>query len=70
MDGSSGTLAIELYKNGELMKQATTVSPKGIIDFQVDLKPIPTPTPVPSKTESPTLTPAAPDSTVNATGTA
>ncbi|MDP2797876.1 MAG: zinc-ribbon domain-containing protein [Methanoregula sp.] len=73
MDGSSNMLAIEVYKNGELMKRATTVSPKGIIEFQVDLKPTPAPTPVPTQTVSPTSTPAgtaALNSTVNSTGTA
>ena len=46
MDGSSNTLAIEVYNNGALVKRATTVIPKGIIEFQVDLKPKLTPTPV------------------------
>jgi hypothetical protein len=72
MDGSSNTLAVDVYKNGELMKEATTVSPKGIVDLQVDLKPLPTPTPLPSQTLSPTITPtgtAALNSTANATGT-
>jgi hypothetical protein len=57
MDGSSSTLAIEVYKNGELVKRVTTGSPKGIIDLQVDLKPKPAPTPVPSQTVIPTITP-------------
>ena len=71
MDGSSDILTIEVYKNGELAKRMTTSAPKGIIDLQVDLKPVPTP--LPSQTEIPTITPegtAAPNSTVNATGTA
>jgi len=68
MDGSSNTLAIEVYNNGALVKRATTVTPKGIIEFQVDLKP----TLIPTQTVNPTLTPAgtaAMNSTVNATGT-
>jgi hypothetical protein len=47
LDGSNGELLIEVYKNGELMKRATTIAPKGIIDLQVDLKPQTTPTAVP-----------------------
>ena len=73
MDGSSNTLAIEVYKNGVLSGSDTTKLPKGTIDIQVDLKPKPTPTPVPSQTVSPTVTPvgtAALNSTVNSTGTA
>jgi hypothetical protein len=54
LDGSNGELVIEVYKNGELMKRATTIAPKGIIDLQVDLKPQVTPTPVPSVTAGPT----------------
>lgn len=72
LDGSADELAIEVYKNGELVKRATTQSPNGIIEFQVDLKPKPAPLPVPSQTVSPTISPdgtAAPNSTVNATGT-
>ena len=68
MDGSSNTLAVEVYKNGVLSGSDTTKSPKGIIDIQVDLKPKPTPTPVPSQTVSPTVTPSA-TAAVNLTGT-
>jgi hypothetical protein len=69
LDGSSGMLAIEVYKNGELMKRETTIAPRGVIDLQVDLKPVPTPTPVPTLTVSPTITPAL-NATVNGTATA
>ncbi|MDP3565403.1 MAG: zinc-ribbon domain-containing protein [Methanoregula sp.] len=72
LDGSSDTLAVEVYKNGELMKRATSVSPRAIIEFQVDLKPKPTPTPLPTQTIKPTSIPgetAILNSTVNATGT-
>ena len=71
MDGSSNTLAIEVYKNGELSGSETTKLPRGTIDIQVDLKPKPTPTSLPSQTISPTVTPmgtAALNSTVNSTG--
>ncbi len=71
LDGSSDELVLEVYKNGELMKHASTQAPKGIVDFQVDLKPAPTPTPTPSPTVDVTPAPtAAMNSTANATGTA
>jgi hypothetical protein len=72
MDGSSNALTVDVYKNGELMKEAATVSPKGVVDLQVDLKPQPTPTPLPTQTANPTISPtgtAALNSTVNATTT-
>jgi len=70
LDGSSDELVLEVYKNGELMKRASTQAPKGIVDFQVDLKPAPTPTPTPSPTVDITPAPtAALNSTANATGT-
>ena len=71
LDGSADELVIEVYKNGELIKRTTTVSPKGIIEFQVDLKPKPTPTPQPSQTINTTVTSpkTLPNSTVNRTGT-
>jgi hypothetical protein len=65
LDGSSGSLAIEVYKNGELMKRTTTVAPKGIIDLQVDLKPVPTPTP--TRTLNPIETIIPPNSSVSTT---
>jgi len=72
MDGSADELVIEVYKNGNLMKRETTVSPKGIIEFQVDLKPQPTPTPLPTQTIIPTTSPdeTAVNSAGNVTGTA
>jgi hypothetical protein len=36
-DGSSDELAVEVYKDGTLMKHAVTTSPKGIVEFQVSL---------------------------------
>ncbi|MDO9326152.1 MAG: zinc ribbon domain-containing protein [Methanoregula sp.] len=65
LDGSSGLLAIEVYKNGISMDRKTTTAPKGIIDFQVDLKPAATPTPVVTRTVTPAET-----IVVNSTGTA
>ncbi|MHB8163063.1 MAG: zinc ribbon domain-containing protein [Methanoregula sp.] len=71
LDGSSDELVLEVYKNGEMMKRASTQAPRGIVEFQVDLKPAPTPTPTPSPTGdvSPAQTVAL-NSTANATGTA
>jgi len=37
-DGSSDKLNVEIYKNGVLVKQASTIAPKGELEFQVDLK--------------------------------
>jgi hypothetical protein len=37
-DGSSDKLNVEIYKNGVLVKQASTIAPKGILEFQFDLK--------------------------------
>ena len=71
LDGSSDLLAIEVYKNGISMERKTTTAPKGIIDFQVDLRP--PPTAEPPKTVNPTITPAetiALNTTANSTGTA
>lgn len=36
-DGSSAELAVDVYKDGTLMKHAVTTSPKGIVEFQVSL---------------------------------
>jgi hypothetical protein len=72
LDGSSDELVLEVYKNGEMMKRASTLAPKGIVELQVDLKPAPTPTPTPSPTvvEVTPAPTAALNSTANATGTA
>jgi hypothetical protein len=32
-DGTSGMLSIDVYKDGNLMKHAETVAPKGIVEF-------------------------------------
>ncbi len=38
-DGSSAMLAVDVYKNGELVKHTQTVAPKGIIEMQTLLTP-------------------------------
>ena len=37
-DGSGNEIAVEVYKNGALVKRSTTTAPRGTIDLQVDLK--------------------------------
>jgi hypothetical protein len=37
-DGTSAELAIDVYKDGTLMKHAVTTSPKGIIEFEASVK--------------------------------
>jgi hypothetical protein len=37
-DGSAAVLAVDVYKDGNLMKHAETISPKGIIEIQASLK--------------------------------
>jgi hypothetical protein len=37
-DGSTDKLNVEIYKNGVLVKQASTIAPKGELEFQFDLK--------------------------------
>ncbi len=37
-DGSAAILAVDVYKDGTLMKHAETISPKGIIEIQASLK--------------------------------
>jgi hypothetical protein len=37
-DGSSAQMAIDVYKDGALMKHAATSTPKGLIEFQADVK--------------------------------
>ncbi|MCX6684083.1 MAG: zinc ribbon domain-containing protein [Methanoregula sp.] len=41
IDGSSDKLALEIYKNGVMVKQDSTIAPKGVVDIQFDLKTIP-----------------------------
>jgi hypothetical protein len=72
VDGSSDKLTVEVFKDGKLMQQRSTVSPKGIVEIQADLKPAPTPTPTATATKIPvpTKTAAAANVTANATATA
>jgi hypothetical protein len=37
-DGSGNVLAVEIYKNGTLVKRSTIMAPRGSIDIHVDLK--------------------------------
>jgi hypothetical protein len=37
-DGSSDKLTVEIYLNGVLVEQKSTIAPKGILEFQFDLK--------------------------------
>jgi hypothetical protein len=73
IDGSSDKLTVEVYKDGNLVTQKSTVTPKGIVEVQVDLKPAPTPTPSPTPTKAPipvtTTGSEAANSTVNASAT-
>jgi hypothetical protein len=43
-DGSSAELAINVYKDGTLKKQAATTIPKGIIEFEASVKAVTTTT--------------------------
>jgi hypothetical protein len=40
-DGSSDKLLIEVYKNGAMVKQDSTIAPKGFVEIQVNLKTTP-----------------------------
>jgi hypothetical protein len=39
-EGTSAKLAIDVYKDGALMKHAETIAPKGLIEFEASFKPI------------------------------
>ncbi|MGA2918505.1 zinc-ribbon domain-containing protein [Methanoregula sp.] len=67
VDGSSDKLTVEVYKNGNLVMQKSTVTPKGIVEVQADLKPAPTPTPSPTPTKAPI--PVATTDTANTSAT-
>jgi len=49
-DGSSDKLNVEIYKNGVLVKQASTIAPKGELEFQFDLKSVSSGGPNPTTT--------------------
>jgi hypothetical protein len=67
-DGSGDKLTVAVYKDGALIKSATTVAPRGSIDFQADLK-TPTPTPVPTPIATTVTTTVTPIANVTATQT-
>jgi hypothetical protein len=71
-DGSSDKLVVQVYKNGVIVQERSTTTPKGIAEIQVDLKPTATPTPTPTATKIPVpvKTTAAANATANATVTA
>lgn len=66
LDGSSDKLAVEVYKNGEMIAQKSTVTPKGVVEIQANLKPSPTPTKI---MVTKTTAAASSNTTVNATNT-
>jgi hypothetical protein len=37
-DGSDNQIILEVYKNGVLLKRESSISPKGIVEIQLDLK--------------------------------
>ncbi|HSQ93447.1 MAG TPA: hypothetical protein VLL74_04055, partial [Methanoregula sp.] len=37
-DGSAAEMAVDIYKDGELVKHSQTIAPKGIIEIQASLK--------------------------------
>ena len=40
-DGSGDIIILEVYKNGVMLKRESTVTPKGIVEIQLDLKTVP-----------------------------
>lgn len=52
-DGTSALIAVEVYKNGVLMKQARTTAPKGLIEFEASLMAEPTAAPPAATTTAP-----------------
>jgi len=69
-DGSADELAVELYKDGNLVTRKSTTAPNGLVEIQVSLKPAPTATPTQAPTPVPTTAvPATGNATVNATVT-
>jgi hypothetical protein len=63
-DGSSAELAVDVYKDGTLIRHAATTAPNGVVEFEASAKTvtrlrtaIPTiPTPTPTPTLTPTTT--------------
>ncbi|HEX3001301.1 MAG TPA: hypothetical protein VHN82_02870 [Methanoregula sp.] len=71
LDGSGDKLTVEIWKDGIMVAERSTVSPKGVVEIQADLRPTSTPTPTPTATKIPvpTKTTAAINETANATET-
>jgi len=67
-DGSGDELLVEVYKNGNLVKSASTTVPKGIVELVVDLKP-PKTTAIPTTAATTADTGASANATANATAT-
>jgi hypothetical protein len=40
-DGSGDKIILEVYKNGVMLKRESSVTPKGIVEIQLDLKTLP-----------------------------
>jgi hypothetical protein len=40
-DGTGDRLLLEIYKNGVIVKQGSTITPKGIVEISLDLKTLP-----------------------------
>ncbi len=40
-DGSGDKILLEVYKNGVMLKRESTVTPRGIVEVQLDLKTLP-----------------------------
>ena len=40
-DGSGDKIILEVYKNGVMLKRESTITPKGIVEIQLDLKTVP-----------------------------
>jgi hypothetical protein len=55
-DGSSAELAVDVYKDGALIKRAATTAPKGIVEFEASVKAVTTEITATPATPTPTLT--------------
>ena len=42
-DGSGDKILLEVYRNGVMLKRESTVTPRGIVEVQLDLKLFPVP---------------------------
>jgi hypothetical protein len=41
MDGSGDKIILEVYKNGVMLKRESSVTPKGIVEIQLELNTLP-----------------------------